>query len=135
MALLERARRSLTLAVARDMGLDVAGRWADGRMGRARWAVLGPLTAVLALAAVNDAPNAAGPLDATGRVATACVMAALFLNVLAKRLRDLRLGGWAGATAMAAAVAAAHASPWPGAIALIACAAVLFLFPSAARRG
>ncbi len=132
--LLDRARRSTTLAVARDMALDVAGRWTAGRMGRVRWLALGPLTAVLALAAVSDVANAEGTLDAVGRVATAWVMLALFLNVAAKRMRDLRLGGWSGALGMAGAVLAAHLAPVPVAIALIACAAVLFLFPSAAPR-
>jgi hypothetical protein len=132
--LLERARRSVTIAVAQDLALDVAARWTAGRMGRWRWLLLGPLTAVLALAAVNDVANAEPGLDTAGRIATACVMSALFLNVAAKRLRDLRLGGWAGALGMAAAVTAAHLAPVPVAIALIACATVLFLFPSAAPR-
>lgn len=80
--------------VARDAALDVAARWGGGRMGRGRWLWLGPLMAILALAAAEDVGDAKGPLDLAGRTLAAAAMAALFLNVAVKRVRDLALGGW-----------------------------------------
>lgn len=127
-------RKSRSLAVARDVALDVTGRWGAGGMGRPRWLLLGPLTAVLASAAAADVAHAQGPFDLAGRALTAALMLALFLNVAAKRLRDLRLGGWAAAIPLHGGLGVAHALETPAGPLVIAWAVVMFLLPGEAAR-
>ncbi|SDZ80775.1 hypothetical protein [Rubrimonas cliftonensis] len=128
------ARDSRTLAVARDVALDVVGRWGGGRMGRWRWLALGPLTAILAAAAAQDVAAAGGPFDTGGRIATAIVAAALFLNVAAKRLRDMRLGGWGAALALHGALAALTLVGQLHGAAAVAYGLAMFLVPGESAR-
>jgi hypothetical protein len=130
---LQAARRSRSLAVARDVLRDVFLRWDRGLMGRGRWLWLGPLTAVLAGAAWQDVAQAVGPVDRTGRVLTAAALTALHLNVAAKRLRDLRLGGWMAAAPINAGLAGLHAIGFGGAL-TISYLIVLFLLPGTLAR-
>lgn len=127
-------RDSRTLAMARDVALDVVGRWGGGRIGRWRWLALGPLTAILAAAAAQDVAAASGPFDTAGRVATAVVAAALFLNVAAKRLRDMRLGGWGAALALHGALAALTLVEQLHGAAAVAYALAMFLIPGESAR-
>jgi len=125
---LHAARRSVTLAVARDIALDVVWRWDHGPMGRGRWLWLGPLTAIIAGAAWGDIHQAVGPVDATGRTATAVALSAVHLNVAAKRFRDLRLGGWIGALAVNGGLGAAYFLGGGGGL-TVSYMIVLFLLP------
>ena len=117
------------LALGRSLLRDVAGRWTRGTMGRGRWLLLAPLTFVLAGAAFEDVSRAGGPLDTVGRVLTATLLGAMHLNVAAKRLRDLSLGGWPTALLGTSVLAVSLLMPGVFGILFIAAALVMFLVP------
>lgn len=117
------------LALGRSLLRDMLGRWTRGTVGRGRWLLLAPLTFVLAGAAFEDVGRAGGPLDTLGRVLTATLLGAMHLNVAAKRLRDLSLGGWPTALLGYSVLAASLLVPGLFGILFIAAALVMFLVP------
>lgn len=122
------------LALGRSLLREVLGRWTRGTLGRGRWLLLAPLTFVLAGAALEDVARATGALDSLGRGLTAALFTAMHLNVAAKRLRDLSLGGWPAALLGYSLLTLSLLVTGLFGILFIAAALVLFLVPGERAR-